>query len=474
MNAYSIQAANSVHSARHPLQHPSAVLEELLGRERWSRDRLVDYQQHALRVTLQHAVSASPYYRDLMAGEGVAHAGDVRLEDFPPLTKQALMSEWDRIVTDPDLRLADAERHIAGQHAGELLSGKYQVVASGGTSGAQGVAVYDPSAWATAIAAFQRAMAMQGITPQMRAIGIGSPSPLHMTYRLFASMRAEQPRVPRISLTTPLPEVVAVLNAYQPEVITTYPSFVRRLAEEQQSGRLRILPRTFVSTAETLTPDVREVARNTWGAVVLNAYGATEVNLIGAECPLAAGAHVPEDLIVLEVVDELNRPVPSGTVGSKILVTTLNNRTFPLIRYEIGDLLSVVQEPCACGRPHMRIQSLRGRREDFLRLSARDGGYVSVHAIHLHALLVHVPEIRQFEFAHGPDALRIRIALKSPEASTDLLSGIGVALQRELARLGADTRVVIELANEIARTGTGAKQKLVRNESSTAAPVAVF
>ena len=37
---------------------------------------------------------------------------------------------------------------------------------------------------------------------------------------------------------------------------------------------------------------------------MINVYGATEVNLIAAECPFTTGAHVLEDLIVLEVVDE--------------------------------------------------------------------------------------------------------------------------------------------------------------------------
>jgi phenylacetate-coenzyme A ligase PaaK-like adenylate-forming protein len=305
-------------------------------------------------------------------------------------------------------------------------------------------------------------MAMQGLTSQTRVIGIGSPSPLHMTYRLFGSMRGERSSAPRLCVTTPMPEVVATLNACQPEVITTYPSFVRQLAEEQQAGRLRISPKKFVSTAETLTPDVRELARSTWGAVVLNAYGATEVNVIGAECALGLGAHVPEDLIVLEVVDDRNRPVPPGVVGDKILVTTLYNRTFPLIRYEIADLLSLAEGPCPCGCTHRRIESVRGRREDLLRLAARDGGYVNVHAIHLHAVLVHVPSIRQFELTAGADDLRVRVALRRGNGAGDLLREVGVAVERELSRLGAATRVIVEPVEEIARSGTGAKQKLVR------------
>ena len=110
---------------------------------------------------------------------------------------------------------------------------------------------------------------------------------------------------------------------------------------------------------------------------MLNAYGSTEANLIGVECPWATGLHVFEDLLALEVVDEHNRPVPPGVAGHKLLVTTLFNRTLPFIRYELSDLVTVADGPCPCGRPHLRLASVQGRREDVLSLPARNGGRVS-------------------------------------------------------------------------------------------------
>jgi phenylacetate-CoA ligase len=435
-------------------------------RERWSRTEILDYQRKRLNDPVRFAVESSPYYRAVI---GNLPPGDVTLANLPTLTKRTLMSQWDHIVTDPQLRLADAERHISGPNAGEPLHGKYQVVASGGTTGVQGVAVYDAAAWETAMAAFQRSMLLQEISPTARVIGIGSPSPVHMSRRLFASIQKGRRTVPpRLSVTTPLPEIVAILNAFQPEVVLTYPSFIRRLAEEQQAGRLRIWPEKFCSTAETLTPDVREIARARWNALVLNAYGATEVNLIAAECPRLCGAHVPEDLIVLEVVDERNRPVPPGMLGYKILVTALYNRVFPMIRYEFSDLVSVASGPCPCGRTHLRLGSIQGRREDLLRLPARDGGHISVHAVHLHALLVRVPAIRQFELAPGPEHLHVRVSLRHTDGANgvdEVLRGAGRAIEDELDRLGADTRVTVEPVDDIARSGNGAKQKLVRTSA---------
>ena len=227
------------------------------------------------------------------------------------------MAEFDRIVTDRRLRLVEAERHLAGEQADEPLFGEYRVVASGGTTGQRGVVIYDQPAWDVAVASLLRMLTIQGISADTRVVGIGAPTPLHMTNRLFAELRARRADAPRLAVTTPLPEVVDALNAYQPEAVITYPSFIRRLAEEQAAGRLRIAPRQFSSAAETLTQDVSDLARETWGATVLNAYGATEANLIGMECPWTTGLHVNEDLLVLEVVDENDRPVPPGVPGAR-------------------------------------------------------------------------------------------------------------------------------------------------------------
>jgi AcrR family transcriptional regulator len=131
-----------------------------------------------------------------------------------------------------------------------------------------------------------------GAVPQARTLGIGAPTPLHITNRAFAELRGGRSDTPRLSVLTPLAEVVAALNEYQPENIFTYPSYIRRLAEEQDAGRLAIGPARFVSTAEVLTEHVRLLAGQTWGAQVLNGYGTTEAGMLGTECDLAAGVHI--------------------------------------------------------------------------------------------------------------------------------------------------------------------------------------
>jgi phenylacetate-coenzyme A ligase PaaK-like adenylate-forming protein len=363
---------------------------------------------------------------------------------------------------------------VSGERAAEPLFGQYRIVGTGGTTGQRGLAVYDQHAWEIAVAVTLRILRMQEIAADDRVLGIGAPTPLHMTNRLFAELRNVRTDAPRVSLTTPLPDVVAALNAFQPTAVITYPSFIRRLAEEQQAGRLRIAVRKFCSVAETLTQDVRDLASQVWGAKVLNGYGTTEAGVVAQECPWTTGLHVLDDLLVVEVVDERNRPVPAGVTGHKVLVTTLFNRTFPLIRYEFSDLATVATGACPCGRPHLRLASLQGRREDVLVLPARDGGQVRMNAYLLGETLLHVPAVREYQLNPWPHGIGIRVVLRDGARVTQTVESLRHAISAELDAAGAMVDAVnVEVVDAIERTGTGAKQRAVSTAPASVAGNAV-
>ena len=306
-------------------------------------------------------------------------------------------------------------------------------------------------------------MAIAEISAETRVVGIGAPTARHITNRLFGELRSTRGNSPLLAVTTPLADVTEALNAYQPEAVITYPSFIRRLAEEQEAGRLRIKPRKFLSVAETLAQDVRDLVHDTWEAKVLNSYGATEAGVIGQECPWAMGVHICEDLLILEVVDDDYRPVPPGVAGRKLLLTNLFNRALPLIRYEISDLVTLAEGPCQCGRPHLRLASIQGRREEVLRLPARNGGHVEVHAGRLGGTLLRMAGIRQYQLIPSPPSgLMARVVLRDPSQAERILPSAHHALKAELEQAGVALDVVqVDAVDEIGRVGTGAKQKVV-------------
>jgi phenylacetate-coenzyme A ligase PaaK-like adenylate-forming protein len=423
---------------------------ELLAHDAWSRDELERHQRERLVHTLRHAVAASPYYREALGPD--ATAPDVDLAALPVLTKETLVERFDEIVTDERIRLAGIEAHLAGPHAGELFLGTYRVFSTSGTTGLRGLIVYDRDDMAMASAVSRRAIARQGVGPQTRLVAIGSPDPLHLSRQVFAAFQAGRPGVPRLSVTTPLPEMVAALNAYRPEAIVGYPTVVGLLADEQLEGRLDIAPRIVACGAEPITDDISRRVGAAWGVRPANIYPTTEVPVIASSSPQDPCLDIAEDLVVLEVEED------------RILVTSLASRTVPLIRYEIGDVVTRADGPSPAGRPYRRLASVQGRSGDVLRLAGRDGARVAIHPFRLGHPLAAFPEVRQFQVRVAGDRITMRVVLRAT-AARDVPARLRAAITAELEDAGAIApEVAVEPVAAIVREdGPGAKLKLVRS-----------
>jgi phenylacetate-coenzyme A ligase PaaK-like adenylate-forming protein len=400
-----------------------------------------------------------PYYRKTI-GDLVARGRP--FSEFPTTNKTKLMADFDRIVTDPRLTRTLVEQHVSSDRSGELLLDEYRCIATGGSTGQRGLFVYDKDAWNMAAANQIRAQRMMGIKPDMRGLGIGAPSPVHLSYRFHAEFRAMRPGAPTLFVTTPIEEIVAALNAYQPDYLNAYPSLIRRLAEEQRGGRLSIAPRLFRSAAEALAPDVRELVKEVWNAPIADGYTATETAIMAVDCEHRTGMHMLEDLVLLEVVDAENRPVPAGIQGTKMLATVLFNHTLPVIRYEFSDLITLADGTCPCGRPFGRIQQIEGRAEEILRFQTGSGAAAEVHAARLWFHLVKVAGIRQYQFGALPDGIRIRLAIDPGCDRGTVESQARAIAAKALEDLGiSGARIDVEFVGKIERIGGGAKEKIV-------------
>ena len=167
-----------------------------LARDRWSRDQLLAFQAARLRELIAHAVAASPYYREVLGPD--AASGEVPLAELPTLPKATLMDNFDRVVTDPRLRRADLEGHLAGAGPGRPFLGRYLLFSTAGTTGVRGLFVDDADEFAVWGGTCLRGMASWGLGPATRLAGIGSPSPLHISSAAYAVLLAGKPSsVPR-------------------------------------------------------------------------------------------------------------------------------------------------------------------------------------------------------------------------------------------------------------------------------------
>ena len=430
----------------------------LLQRDLWSREQLAEYQRERLRGLIRHAVERSPYYRAAL-GPGAERA---ELSDLPTLPKRVLMEQFDRVVTDRRLHLADLEAFLGRADAGDLYLGEYRIFSTSGTTGIPGLFLYSQAEFAHWVAVFVRSFARLGMTPETRIVGVGAPSALHLSQQVIAAMQAGRGGAPKISVATPLDEMVAALEAYRPEVIGGYPSVIALLAEEQLQGRLSMAPRVVLTTSEVLTEDAAARIEAAWTKPV-EGYFTTEVGVVAAGSLDHVGQHVCEEALV-EVVDEENRPVPAGTLGSKVLLTNLVNRTQPLIRYELSDAVVVDDGPDPSQRPYDRIMRIDGRSDDVLVLPAAGGGDIAVHPYRLRAPFVQLLDVLQYQVVQRADELAVRVVVRAT-APRDLPEKVEQAVESALARAGTRSPVRVEVVDEIAREpGHAAKVKLVVSE----------
>ncbi len=156
---------------------------EMLERDRWSREKLEEFQDRRLRRLLEHAVERSPYYREALGEDAV----EASLGDLPTLPKSLLMDQFDRVVTDPRLRRRDLEGFLGAADAGELYHDEYRIFSTSGTSGLSGLFAYSQSEFAHWVAVFLRSLVRLGATAETRVVSIGAPSPLHLSRQVSRS-----------------------------------------------------------------------------------------------------------------------------------------------------------------------------------------------------------------------------------------------------------------------------------------------
>ena len=376
--------------------------------------RAADRRTHAL---IAYARAASRYYarryRKLPA--------DAALADLPPVTKSDLMDHFDEVVTRPELTRRDVEAFIAGpDRIGRTLAGRYSVWTSSGTTGEPGLFVHDPDALAVydALEA-QRFRGLRSPTDLLRQLIEGDRyAMVAATDGHFAGvatverMRHWAPwmanAVRAFALLQPCAQLVEQLNAYRPTIVATYPTAAEMLAEQQEAGRLRVRPREIWTGGEVLSEPTRLRVQRAFNCRVRSAYGASEFLPIAWECPHRR-LHVNSDWVVLEPIDRRGRPVPAGSRSDSVLLTNLANRIQPLIRYDLGDAVTVAAEPCPCGS-HFPTVAVEGRCDDALRLPGRRGGEVTVVPLALETVLEESAGAHEFQVVQRRDgALAVRL-----------------------------------------------------------------
>jgi phenylacetate-coenzyme A ligase PaaK-like adenylate-forming protein len=354
---------------------------------------LAALSQRRLLELLRHARDASAFYRELHAG--LPLTDDVSLDAYPVVHKRTLMREFDRVSTDSAVSRQAVEDFVADPgRSGSLFRHRHAVWTSSGTTGSPGWFVHDPAALA-----LYDALELQ----RFRGVGLA---------RSWLPWLA--PFMRPCSLLQPVEGLVAELNDYAPALVATYPTAAEMLADEQAAGRLRLRLRELWTGGECLAPATRARLQSVFGCAVRNAYGASEFLPMTWECPHLA-LHVNIDWLILEPVDAQYRPVAPGVRSHTVLLTNLANRVQPLIRYDLGDSVTMQPGACACGS-QFPVITVEGRCDDTLLIPLARGGVRSVVPLALATVLEEEAHVHDFQVVQT-DARALQVRLGGDEAA---------------------------------------------------------
>ncbi len=176
-----------------------------------------------------------------------------------------------------------------------------------------------------------------------------------------------------LSVFTDIDDQLAWLDRRQPTLLYTLPSNLGALLDRIDGTRpaFRSLRRVFCG-GEVVDQALRDSVKAALGVDISDNYGTTEA-FLAWQCR-SGGYHLNAEHVIVEVVDDDGIEVTPGSLG-RVLVTTLENRVCPLIRYEVGDYAEIAEEPCSCGRTLPLLEQVVGRSINMFRL--RDGRLVS-------------------------------------------------------------------------------------------------
>jgi phenylacetate-CoA ligase len=385
-----------------------AALVDHAARLDWSPDQIARYREHRLRELLSFARQRSPFHARRLRALDLSSASVADLASVPMMTKADAQDSWDDIVTDRRLNRQRAERILAQQEWFSYTPDGYQMFSSGGSSGVRGVYVWGWQFFVSAACLAWRTQARaerhEPPGPTRLAV-LEAAMPPHASTPLFDIPTAAGMETIVIAAGAPFDEVLAAVQAARPTHLVGYPSVIGRLARATLEGRLNCSPVRVSTNSEPLLVEDRQAIAEAWSAPIHNLWGSTEIGVQAMGCGVGEGLHICEDEVVLERVDENGAPVGPDEPAARTLATGLANLTFPFIRYDLGDEVTLLPEPCECGSAFARVADIGGRRDDDFRY-----GSITVPAITFRHVLGTDPRVSEYQVTqtgNGADILTV-------------------------------------------------------------------
>lgn len=327
--------------------------------ETMSRDEITALQDSKVRQILAYAMSRNEYFRNKMNAAGIADAADFNgladLAKLPFMSKEDFRKEYPMGMCCVDKRII-AEMHMSSGSTGTPVVMPYTV--------------NDLDQWAECMArCYVMAGAEKGDVCQITP-GFGLFNGGFGCYH--GARKADLFVLPCGAGNTA--RQIKLAKDFGSKIMTGVVSYAIRIMELLEEGKTSLPDlKIGIFGAETFSASMKKRIQDGLGIEAFDIYGMTEtggIGTLGMDCGAHEGIHPWEDHYIIEIIDpDTGKVLPDGEVG-EIVVTALTREALPVIRFRTGDLSRIVtREKCACGRTHMKLETIHGRRDDMLIIS---------------------------------------------------------------------------------------------------------
>lgn len=361
--------------------HRLEYLRELNASQWWDSTTLRDRQWRRTRNMVRYAFDHCSHYQKSFADIGVAGVlqGWSDFRRLPILTKQDIRDSGDGLLSR-EFRRKD------------LVEAR-----TGGSTGTSLTLHFDQRCQELRNAAAMRSDHWAGWDIGMKVAAVWGNPPVAHTLKeklrsllldrtfYFDTMDVSEDSVRRF---------IDDWRRQQPTIIFGHSHSIYILATYlQRMGIADLHPRGIVTTSMMLLEPERRLIEEVFACACTNRYGCEEVGLIACECEQHKGLHLNVDHLVVEFLREDGTECTPGEEGN-IVVTDLNNRGMPLIRYQLGDMGVPSSRICSCGRGLPLMDQVTGRQADFLKRP--DGSLVAGVSL-VERTLTAIPGIEQMQ-----------------------------------------------------------------------------
>ena len=190
--------------------------------------------------------------------------------------------------------------------------------------------------------------------------------------------------------------------------------------------------------AEALPESLRRQFEDEFGILTRQGFGTADLGMIAYECVEKSGMHLIEDAITQVCDPQSGEPVPNGTIGE--IVATVNNHTYPMIRFGTGDLTIIDDTRCPCGRTSPRMLGWRGRADEVTKVRG-----MFIHPRQADEVAARATGVQRFQVVVGrqghEDTLTFRVELAAGTDPTGVSKTLEGAI-RDVMKLRGSVDVV--------------------------------